>query len=81
MEKVLRIAELLGEENAQKLKDEITEMLLETMKNDLDNMCTYLIDFEELFEDVRKEVFANVKDKMVEKYTEEIELKFEELFK
>ena len=29
MEKILKIAELLGEENAQKIKDEISEILLD----------------------------------------------------
>lgn len=80
MEKILKIAELLGEENAQKIKDEITEILLDYLKHDLDSMCDYLIDYEELFGEVRGQVFANVKDKMVKKYTSEIEGKFEELF-
>lgn len=80
MEKILKIAELLGEENAQKIKDEISKILLDYLKSDLDNMCDYIIDYEELFEDVRKEVFANVRDKMVKKYTAEIEKKFDELF-
>lgn len=79
MEKILKIAELLGEENAQNIKDEISEILLDYLKSDLDNMCDYIIDFEELFEDVRKEVFSNVRDKMVKKYTAEIEKKFDEL--
>lgn len=80
MEKILKIAELLGEENAQKIKDEITEILIEYLKNDLDSMCDYIIGYEELFGEVREQVFANVKDKMVKKYTSEIENKFEELF-
>lgn len=63
MEKILKIAELLGEENAQKIKDEISEILLDYLKSDLDNMCDYIIDYEKLFEDVRKEVFGNVRDK------------------
>lgn len=79
MEKILKIAELLGEENAQKIKDEISEILLDYLKSDLDNMCDYIIDYEDLFEDVRKEVFSNVRDKMVKKYTAEIEKKFDEL--
>lgn len=79
MEKILKIAELLGEENTQKIKDEISEILLDYLKSDLNNMCDYIIDYEELFEDVRKEVFANVRDKMVKKYTAEIEKKFDEL--
>lgn len=80
MEKILKIAELLGEENTQKIKDEISKILLDYLKSDLDNMCDYIIDYEELFKDVRKEVFANVRDKMIKKYTAEIEKKFDELF-
>ena len=79
MEKILKIAELLGEENAQKIKDEISEILLDYLKRDLDSMCDYIINYEDLFEDVRKEVFANVRDKMVKRYTSEIEKKFDEL--
>ncbi len=81
MEEVLRIAKLLGEENTQKLKDGITELLLNTIEDDLHDMGTYLIEFCDLFEEVRNEVFKDVKDKMVKEYTSQIENKFEELFK
>lgn len=81
MEEVLRIAKLLGEENTQKLKDGITELLLNTIEDDLHDMGTYLIEFSDLFEEVRNEVFKDVKDKMVKEYTSQIENKFEELFK
>lgn len=82
MDKMLKIAELLGEENVQKLKDGITEMLLDAVKSDFDDATKYdyIINFEELFEEVREEAFANIKDKLVKKYTSEIESRFEELF-
>lgn len=81
MEEILKITELLGEENTRKLRDNITDLLLNTIENDLNDMGTYLIEFDDLFEEVRTEVFKDVKDKMVKKYTNEIENKFEELFK
>lgn len=79
MEKILKIAELLGEENAQKIKDGIAETLLDYLKKDLEDMEDYIINYNELFEDVRDEVYANVRDKMIKKYTAEIEKKFDEL--
>lgn len=79
MEKILKIAESLGEENVQKIKDGITEMLLDYLKEDLENMEDCIINYNELFEDVRDEVFANIRDKMINKYTAEIEKKFDEL--
>ena len=75
------IAELLGNDNEQRLKDGIVELLLNHIKDDLDAMNEYLIDFEDLFDKVRHDVFDNVKDKMIKKYTKEIEAKFEELIK
>lgn len=75
------IAELLGEQNIERLKDGIIDLLLDAIKNDLDTMNEYLIDFDDLFDEVRREVFENVKDKMVNKYTNEIEMRFEELMK
>lgn len=81
MSNISIIAELLGEENAQLLRNEITKMVLNHIECDLDEMEDYLIDFEDLFDEVRHEVFDNVKDKMIKKYTNEIEAKFEELIK
>ena len=75
------IAELLGEQNIERLKDGIIDLLLDVIKNDLDTMNEYLIDFDDLFDEVRREVFDNVKYKMVKKYTNEIEMRFEELMK
>lgn len=81
MSNISIIAELLGEENAQLLRNEITKMVLNHIECDFDEMEDYLIDFEDLFDEVRHEVFDNVKDKMIKKYTNEIEVKFEELIK
>lgn len=80
MDGILKIAELLGEDNAQKLRDGITEMLLEHVRTNLDDLSDYLLKFEKLFEEVSDEVCDNVKDKMIKKYTKEVGKKFEESF-
>ncbi len=80
MDRILKIAELLGEDNAQKLKDDITEILLEHVRANLEDLSGYLLEFEKLFEEVFEEVCEKVKDKMIKKYTKEVGKKFEELF-
>lgn len=80
MDGMLRIAELLGEDNAQKLKDGITEMLLDYVRVNLENFSDYLLNFEKLFDEVCSEVSDGVKDKMIKKYAKEVGKKFEEAF-
>lgn len=80
MDGMLRIVELLGEDNAQKLKDGITEILLEYVRANLEDFSNYLLNFEKLFDEVCEEVCDKVKDKMIKKYTKEVGKKFEELF-
>ena len=81
MDGMLKIAELLGEDNAQKLKDGITEMLLDYVRANLENFSEYLLNFEKLFDEVCEEVSDKVKDKMIKKYTKEVGKKFEEAFR
>ena len=50
MEELTKIAKLLGEDNEKRLKDKITDLLIQRVDEDLNDMCTYLIDFEETFE-------------------------------
>lgn len=80
MDGMLRIAKLLGEDNAHKLKDGITEMLLDYVRANLENFSNYLLNFENLFDEVCREVSDEVKDKMIKKYTKEVGKKFEEAF-
>ena len=80
MEKILEITRLLGEENANKIKDKITEMLIERVQEDLNEMGVYLVDFESLFDEVIDEVRTDLKNKIAQKYMEKAEEKFSELF-
>ena len=50
MEELLAITKVLGEENAIRFKDAVTDLLIEQVKDDLENLSNYLIDWEELFD-------------------------------
>lgn len=72
------ITKLLGEENEKRLKDAITDIIINTIEEDLNQMHTFLIDFESLFEEVGEEVREEVKDIMRKKYLSKIENKMDE---
>lgn len=80
MEKCLEVAKLLGEENVNRLKDTVTDLLIKRCEDELEDMAIYMIDYENLFEEVEAEVKAIVKDKLVKKYLEMADGKFSELF-
>lgn len=77
---ITALVKLLGEKNEEKFRDRVTEILLERVESELDGMYEYLIDFEELFREVEETVTKNVKEKMIQRYTERVENKFNELF-
>lgn len=80
MEELTKIAELLGEKNEKRLKDSITDLLIERVDEDLRDMCTYLFDFEDLFDQVRKDVEKDIKEMIAKKYMDKMEEKINELF-
>ena len=80
MEKVLAVAKFLGEENVEKIKTSVTDMLIERCKDELDDMSVYVIDYERMFDEVEEEVKAVIKEKFVKKYLEMADKKFSELF-
>lgn len=80
MEEILTIAKILGEENERRLKAAITDLLIEQVKGDLDNMCHYLIDWEELFDEIRNEIKEEFRKKLQEKYIKVAEEKLSEVF-
>ena len=81
MEETLTIAKILGEENEKRLKATVTDLLIEQVKGDLDNMCHYLIDWEELFEEIRDEIKEEFRGKLREQYIKVAEEKLFEVFK
>lgn len=81
MENTMKIAKLLGEENEKKLKDSITDLLIQQFEDDLECMTDYMFDYDEIFDEVRKEVVSIMKDKITKAYIAKTESKLAELFK
>lgn len=81
MEKCLEVAKLLGEENVNRLKDTVTDLLIKRCEDELEDMAIYMIDYENLFEEVEAEVRAIVKDKIKQIYLEKAEDNISKLFK
>ena len=79
MEKCLEVAKLLGEENVNRLKDTVTDLLIKRCEDELEDMGIYMIDYENLFEEVESEVRAIVKNKIMQMYLEKAEEKFSKL--
>ena len=80
MENLSKMAKLLGEDNEKKLKDAITDLLINQFEDDLQSMGEYMFDYDEIFDEVRKEVKSIMKDKFSKAYLEKVEAKFNELF-
>lgn len=79
MEKVLEVAKLLGEENVNRLKDTVTDLLIKRCEEELEDMAIYMMDYERLFAEVEAEVRAIVKDKIMNAYLKKAEGKFSKL--
>jgi hypothetical protein len=80
MEKVLAVASLLGEDNVNRLKETITNLLIERCQDELDDMAIYMVDYEQLFDEVHNEVKSIMKDKIMKMYLEKAEGKLSEIF-
>lgn len=76
MESLSAIAKVLGEENEKRLKAAVTDLLIEQVKGDLDNMCHYLIDWEELFEEIRDEIKEEFREKYIKVAEEKLSVVF-----
>ena len=81
MEELLAITKVLGEENEKRFKDAVTDLLIEQVKDDLVNLSNYLIDWEELFDEIRNEIKDEFRKKVREKYLKVAEEKLSEVFK
>lgn len=80
MEELLAITKVLGEENEKRFKDAVTDLLIEQVKDDLENMSNYLIDWEELFDEIRAEIKEEFREKVRTKYMKAAEEKLSEVF-
>ena len=80
MEELLAITKVLGEENATRFKDAVTDLLIEQVKDDLENLSNYLIDWEELFDEIRAEIKEEFREKIRTKYMRIAEDKLSKIF-
>lgn len=80
MEELLAITKVLGEENEKRFKAEVTDLLINQVKDDLSSMCNYLIDWEELFDEIREELKEEFKTRLREKYMRIAEDRLSKLF-
>ena len=79
-EELLGIAKLLGEENEKKLKDGITNILLERIREDLDDINIYLMDLEAMLDSIRKDIEREAKEKIKNMYMGKLDELFGEMF-
>ena len=79
MEKVLESAKLLGEENVNRLKDTVTDLLIKRCQDELEDMAIYMVDYEQIFAEVEEEVRSIVKERVMQIYLKQAEHKISEL--
>ena len=72
-----RIGELLGEENEKRLKEKITDILIEQAEIDIKEKYKYeyIISFDDIFNKVAKEIEEETKEKLKERYMKMLEEK------
>lgn len=70
---LLNIVKLLGEENEKKLRDGITDLLLKRIEEDLEDIDIYLMDLEAMFDDFRRDIEKEAKDKIMKKYMSKLD--------
>lgn len=80
MKKVLEVVNLLGEDNVNRLKDTVTDLLIKRCEDELEDMAIYMVDYEQLFAEVEDEVRFIIKDKIMDMYLEKAEDKISKMF-
>lgn len=82
MENLNSIINLLGGDNEKKLKDGITDLLLQQVERDLKDRYEYeyIIAFDTLFEEAKELIEKEFKEKLAEKYRERMNKELEKIF-
>lgn len=75
------VAILLGEDNAKRLRDGITDLLLEKVSYDLDDKYKYdyILAFDDIYKDVKEEIEDEFKEKLAKKYRQHMNKKLKEI--
>ena len=79
MDKFTGLIELLGEENNKKIKDKVTQFIIDAMEDDIHdyNRDSYILNPEEIIDFVnecKEEAFKRVKEDVVNQMVDKIKL-------
>ena len=79
MDKITGLMELLGEENNKKIKDKVTQFIIDAMEDDIHdyNRDSYILNPEEIIDFVdecKEEAFKRVKEDVVNQMAHKIKL-------
>ena len=82
MENLTGIMKLLGEENEKRLKDGITDLLLHQVEKDLEDEYEYdyILAFENIYEEAKREIENEFKEKLIVKYRERMDAELKNIF-
>ena len=79
MDKITGLMELLGEENNKKIKDKVTQFIIDAMEDDIRdyNRDSYILNPEEIIDFVnecKEEAFKRIKEDVVNQMMDKIKL-------
>lgn len=79
MDKITGLMKLLGEENSEKIKDKVTQFIIDAIEDDIDdyNRDSYILNPEEIIDFVnecKEEAFKRVKEDVVNQMVDKIKL-------
>ena len=79
MDKITGLMELLGEENNKKIKDKVTQFIIDAVEDDIKdyNRSSYILNPEEIIDfvnDCKEEAFKKVKEDVVNQMVDKIKL-------
>lgn len=81
MESVNALVKLLGEENQAKIKNELTDFIIQECKDEIQDrdFCLILHDVDRLMEDLYEEIYGELKNTLKEMYIKRISEQFDEI--
>ena len=79
MDKITGLMELLGEENNKKIKDKVTQFIIDAMEDDIHdyNRDSYILNPEEIIDFVnecKEEAFKRIKEDVINQMVDKIKL-------
>ena len=79
MDKITGLIELLGEENNKKIKDKVTQFIIDAMEDDIHEYSrdNYILNIEEIIDFVnecKEEAFKRIKEDVVNQMVDKIKL-------